>query len=321
MAQPKPTIAIIGAGTMGSKMALRLFQTGAGPILTNLDGRSPDSWKRATECGMQNASYSSIVSQASYILSVVPPKDAFSIAHLVVDAVKASPPAHKVIFADCNATSPQSAKEMSGLFNGTGVTFIDGGIIGGPPSDTFNPGLYICADKRDEAHLDELEGALKKYGLQPFPLKGEGSGIGDASAVKMANAGVVKGTIALLTSMILASHASSPTTASGLLHSLHISQSTFLDQMGRLVPQMTPKAYRFVAEMQEVARFVEVQPEGEAMARIYDGTAQLFQRIAKAKEEEKPGEGGDIDVIMAVAEEAKKLWEKDKGLSWAPPPN
>jgi len=266
---------------------------------------------------MKHAAYVDIVSQATYILSVVPPEEALAIAQLVVDAVKDSklPPEKKLIFVDFNAINPQTAKQTAQLFDGTCVTFVDGSIVGGPPSDMFNPGLYICADSKDEANLDDLDAVLKRYGLRPFPLKGEGSGIGDASAVKMANSGIVKGAIALFTAMILASHASSPSTSQGLLHSLLLSQPTFIDQMIRLVPQMTPKAYRFIGEMREVSEFTE----DEGSTRIYEGAAQLFERIAKAKEEETSGDGGDIDVLLTVIEEAKTLWAKDKGTTWAPP--
>lgn len=85
--------------------------------------------------------------------------------------------------------------------------------------------------------------------------------------------------------------------------------------MIRLVPQMTPKAYRFIGEMREVSEFTE----DEGSTRIYEGAAQLFERIAKAKEEETSGDGGDIDVLLTVIEEAKTLWAKDKGTTWAPP--
>ncbi|KAJ4470186.1 6-phosphogluconate dehydrogenase C-terminal domain-like protein [Lentinula aciculospora] len=336
---PTPTIAVIGAGAMGSQLAHRLYQSGAGPILTNLEGRSPMTCKRAVECGMKDASYVDIVCQADYILSVVPPKDALAIAKIVADTVKISDTQSrkrtKTIFVDCNAINPTTARQMAKLFVETSATFIDGAIVGGPPSDVYNPGLYICADPEDDVQLNALEEVLRKYGLQPFTLKGEGAGIGDASAVKMANSGIVKGAIALFTSMILASHASSPSTSQGLIHSLHISQSTFIDQMIRLVPQMTPKAYRFVGEMEEVARFTE--DEGlDGVSCIYEGAAQVFQRIADAHnangkgmpksggpvdcvnrqgEESKPD---DIDVILKVIEDAKTLWARDRGKSWAP---
>ncbi|KAE9405225.1 hypothetical protein BT96DRAFT_1015667 [Gymnopus androsaceus JB14] len=211
MHTPTGTIALIGAGAMGSQMAYRMFHSGAGTILTHLEGRSEGTWKRATECGMKHAAYVDISA-----------KEALAIAQLVVDAVKDSKlhPQKKLIFVDFNAINPQTAKQMAQLFDGVCVTFVDGSIVGGPPSDMFNPGLYICADSKDEANLDDLDAVLKRYGLRPFPLKGEGSGIGDASAVKMANSGIVKGAIALFTAMILASHASSPSTSQGLLHSL-----------------------------------------------------------------------------------------------------
>ncbi|KAJ3801077.1 6-phosphogluconate dehydrogenase C-terminal domain-like protein [Lentinula aff. detonsa] len=343
-----PTIAVIGAGAMGSQIAHRLFQSGAGPILTNLEGRSSATYKRAADCGMKDSSYGEIVSQADYILSVVPPKDALAIAKTIADTIKTldvgntdCPPRsqarrRKLVFVDFNAINPTTAEHMAKNFTETSVIFIDGSIVGGPPSDVYNPGLYICSDPGDASELIELEGVLKKYGLQPFALKGEGAGIGDASAVKMANSGIVKGTIALFTTMILASHASSPSTSQGLLHSLHISQSTFIDQMIRLVPQMTPKAYRFVGEMEEVARFTE--GEGlDGISGIYRGAAQVFQRIAdvheiKEKESKELAEShgqlnghrelvDDVDVLLAVIEDAKKHFQRDKGKSWTPPSN
>jgi hypothetical protein len=41
---------------------------------------------------------------------------------------------------------------------------------------------------------------------------------------------------------------------------------------------MYPKAYRFVAEMEEIAGFVGEDP---AARRLYDGAAQLYERLAE----------------------------------------
>jgi hypothetical protein len=49
--------------------------------------------------------------------------------------------------------------------------------------------------------------------------------------------------------------------------------------MDRAVPDMRPKAYRWVAEMQQIAEFVG---EAETGATIYEGAAVLFQRIASS---------------------------------------
>jgi hypothetical protein len=49
--------------------------------------------------------------------------------------------------------------------------------------------------------------------------------------------------------------------------------------MDRAVPDMRPKAYRWVAEMQQIAEFVGNPDEG---ATIYEGAALLYQRIASS---------------------------------------
>jgi hypothetical protein len=47
--------------------------------------------------------------------------------------------------------------------------------------------------------------------------------------------------------------------------------------MDRAVPAMRPKAYRWVAEMREIAEFVGTPDDGDT---IYEGAALLYQRIA-----------------------------------------
>jgi hypothetical protein len=43
---------------------------------------------------------------------------------------------------------------------------------------------------------------------------------------------------------------------------------------------MRPKAYRWVAEMRQIAEFVGAPEDG---ATIYEGAAQLFQRVANGQ--------------------------------------
>ncbi|ESK89803.1 nad-binding phosphogluconate dehydrogenase-like protein [Moniliophthora roreri MCA 2997] len=303
----QPIIAVLAPGGMGSKIALRISQTGGGTILTNLEGRSEATRRRAEESGMTHASYPEIVSQATYILSVVPPKDAFEVAEQVVAAAKTSPLGRQIIFADCNAINPDSARQMSQLFEGTNIKFIDGAIVGPPPTQTYNPGIYVSAGPADELALDEFVALGTKHGLNIIPLKGEGSGVGDASALKMAHAGIVKGAIGLFVSMILAANASSSSTAKGLLHALSISQPSFIDLMVRLIPQSIPKAYRFVKEMEEVAGFV-----GGDEGRIYEGIEKVFEKIAMANKEAPNGDAGDAAKLLQFVEEAKDVLAQDE---------
>ncbi|KAL0581570.1 hypothetical protein V5O48_000499 [Marasmius crinis-equi] len=304
---PSHTLSVLGAGGMGSKIALRLFQRGGGNILTNLDGRSEATLKRAQESGMKHASYSEIISQATCIYSIVPPKDAFSVAEQIAAAAQATPSSREVIFVDCNAISPESVKKMSQLFTGTPIKFIDGAIIGGPPSDTYNPGIYVSANPEDESALNEFVALSNNFGLNVIPLGGQGAALGDASALKMAHAGIVKGTIGLFVAMILSSYKSSPSTAKGLLHSLSISQPAFIDQIIRLVPQMIPKAYRFVKEMEEISDFV-----GGEERRTYEGIEKVFERVAAAHDASPNHDSGDTQLLLKFVEDAKEVWEQSK---------
>ncbi|KAJ6597798.1 hypothetical protein DFH09DRAFT_1132640 [Mycena vulgaris] len=307
MATNSHTLALLAPGAMGAGIAARLSASGAGTILTNLDGRSEATIQRAREANMQHASYAEIVERATCIYSIVPPVDAFSLAESVVGAYKAVDSKRELIFADCNAVNPESAKRMATLFGGTGITFLDGAIIGLPPSPSFNPGIYVSAAPKDVPALDEFVRMSIQFGLNAIPLKGEGAGIGDASAVKMAHAGIVKGTIGLFATMILSANAASPSTAEGLLHALNLSVPVFIDLIIRFLPQALPKAYRFVGEMEEVGGFVG------ADSRTFEGLAGIFARIASARESganRLENTQGDIELLLKFVEDAQKTREK-----------
>lgn len=171
-------------------MALRLSSSGAGPIMTNLDGRSEAAIERAKASGMVHASYSDIVAKCTIIYSVVPPKEAARVAEDIFHAYTESAEVVRddIIFADCNAVNPETIKQIAQLFTGSKIRFIDGVIIGFPPSDTNNPGIYVSAHPDDLSALDVFVEISTKFGLYIIPLKGEGAGIGDASALKMSHA-------------------------------------------------------------------------------------------------------------------------------------
>lgn len=145
------TIALLAPGAMGAAIAARLSASGAGTILTNLDGRSDATIERARVSNMVHASYAEIASRATCIYSIVPPVDAFSIAEAVVAAYNAAGSHRELTFVDCNAVNPESVKQIAALFTGTRITFLDGVIIGLPPSASFNPGIYVSAEPMDRA--------------------------------------------------------------------------------------------------------------------------------------------------------------------------
>ncbi|KAF8170275.1 6-phosphogluconate dehydrogenase C-terminal domain-like protein [Mycena galopus ATCC 62051] len=290
------TIAIIAAGAMGSAVAKVLTRNGI-RVLTNLDNRSEATRRRAHEAGMVDASLKEIGSAADWVLSILPPSDAFALAE---NFLKESAGSTRLagtpapVYVDCNAVNPATVKRIATLFVGSPSKFIDAGIIGGPPHDDYNPTFY--ASSNEDALLDRFV-KLSEYGLKVSALKGEGAGIGDASALKMSYAGITKGTTGLFTTMILAAHQSSPATADALLRELGQSQPAFLKRITGVVPGMVPKAYRWVGEMEEIAGFV-----GEGEGDIYRGLSKLYARI----EDSGKGDGKDLEVLANFVAEAKK---------------
>ncbi|KAF8840232.1 6-phosphogluconate dehydrogenase C-terminal domain-like protein [Paxillus ammoniavirescens] len=305
MATPAlPRFAVVAAGSMGSAIANKLTTAGC-TVYTNLDGRSEATRQRAKEAGMIDVSLVDMVAKANWILSILPPRDALSFAEKIRDAAAAlsgygGNEPH--VFADCNAVNPETAKRIARVFAGTGIRFIDAVIIGEPPKDGYDPTFYASAAPEDGEILDEFT-SFTKFGLKVSPLKGEGVGVGDASAVKMSYAGIYKGTVGSYTTMILAlaAHASSPATAEALVKELSMSQPAVLDRIVKTVPPMLPRAYRWVGEMEEIADFV-----GGKEGDVYRGLARVYERVEKSLD----GDQAEVDVLKKFVEDAKNMQKK-----------
>jgi putative dehydrogenase len=97
-----------------------------------------------------------------------------------------------------------------------------------------------------------------------------------ASAVKMSNAGITKGTQALAAVMLLA--ATRGGSADALFKELSFSQPHMLAWLKRSLSIMPPKAYRWIAEMHEIADFVGEDPAGH---ELYTGAAHFYEQIAQ----------------------------------------
>ncbi|KDQ62257.1 hypothetical protein JAAARDRAFT_30149 [Jaapia argillacea MUCL 33604] len=297
-----PRIAVVAAGAMGAAVGHQLTKAGC-TVFTNLDGRSEATRRRARDAGMQDVPLSHLASQSNWVLSILPPSDAYSFAERFLEEYQRSKGTRAsqketdvtLCYADCNAVNPETVKTIAGLFAGTGIKFVDAGIIGGPPREGYKPTFYASSDPSDTGVLEEFV-ELNQYGLKIVPLKGEGAGVGDASALKMSYAGISKGITGLCTTMILAAHASSPATAEALMQELSISQPIILKRITTSIPDMLPKAYRWVGEMEEISAFV-----GSGEGAIHKGMASIYARVEKSLE----GDGGDVDVLKDFVDKAR----------------
>jgi L-threonate 2-dehydrogenase len=259
----QPTVAVIAPGMMGSAVA-NCLTTNRIEVRTSLAGRGDDTHARAKAAGMKDASDTEIAA-CDIILSILPPGSAMQLAERLAPALRAA--ATKPIYVDCNALDPASVLRVARVIEETGAGFVDGGIIGGPPT----PGskatkIYLSGPQSAKVAI------LAQYGLtmpiQPGP-------IGAASAMKMSYAGITKGFTALGAAMMLA--ATRAGTAEALKAELSSSQPALFNWLTRQMPRMYSKAYRWVAEMEEIAAFVGEDPAG---AKFYQGAAELYERIA-----------------------------------------
>jgi 3-hydroxyisobutyrate dehydrogenase-like beta-hydroxyacid dehydrogenase len=133
--ESKPTIAVISVGQMGLGIAELLMQHSF-LVVTSLEGRSELTRERAELAGIRVLSLFNLVHQSDIILSIVPPKDAIAMAHLVGAVATQSKDVdsyRRIASLDLNAISPRLACNMSRVINSANMIFVDGGILGFPP--------------------------------------------------------------------------------------------------------------------------------------------------------------------------------------------
>jgi 3-hydroxyisobutyrate dehydrogenase-like beta-hydroxyacid dehydrogenase len=257
-----PLIAIIGTGAMGSAVARRLVGRGC-RVITVLEGRSAASAQRAQAAGMTAVAARDLAT-ADFVLSIVPPAVAVGVARQSAPLLATA--ATRGVYVDCNAVSPKTAREIAALIEPSGWAFADAGIIGLPPSESGHTVFYAAgAAARRFA-------AINDYGLDVRVLDGP---VGAASALKMSYAGLSKGVTAICTAMLLA--ASRTGAAEALRAELADSRPELLAWARHQVPGAFPKAYRWVAEMEEIAEFASEDP---AAQQIFLGIARLYERLA-----------------------------------------
>jgi putative dehydrogenase len=252
-------VAVIAPGSMGAAVARRLRDRGADVAMT-LEGRGHASATRAAGLALRD-SEAALAGWADVVLSIVPPGEALALARRLAPVLAGRP---GVVYADCNAVSPDSVRAVAGVLPGVG--FVDIGIIGGPPqADDAGPRFYASGDGA---------AALRPLADRGIDLRPIGGGIGAASALKMSYAGITKGLTALGCAMALvATHAGA---AAALHEELSASQPALLRFLERGVPGMFGKAYRWVAEMDEIGTFIGNGPG----AAIYPAMARLYEAIA-----------------------------------------
>jgi hypothetical protein len=236
----------------------------------------------------------SLVTHSDYILSIVPPRDALATAKRITTAFTTlpTPKPGPLYYVDLNAISPRTARSIAALFSTKTPTikFLDGGIIGGPPSlrASTTDNTYPPAPPTWSLPSIPISGP---HPLTSSPISGShlqetlnirhiSNEIGPASGLKCCFASTTKG----FTAICIQSFTSAQSL--GVLPFLLEEMQTRLPGMyksakGGLIA-MPPKAYRWVKEMEEIAQCHGDEGGFQGDGRgIFDGVAEVYRSVAE----------------------------------------
>ena len=286
-------VGVVSPGDMGQAIAGRIKESGLG-VHTALEGRSERTRTLAREAGINDCgSMEKLVATCDLVLSVINPGEALNVARQVAAAMRKT--GRKIAFADLNAVSPQTARDTDRLIRDAGGMFIDGGIIGPPPrGEKDRPRIYVSGP---DAYL------MEQINHPNLLVRVLSERVGDASGVKMCYAAMTKGTTALAVELLVAARKLGVEQA--LEKELRESRNDVFEWQMRNIAAMPPKAYRWVPEMQEIAKtFGELG----LTRRIFEGATDIYTMIAATplgkespEQARKKGRNG-LDVTREIAD-------------------
>jgi L-threonate 2-dehydrogenase len=269
-------IGIVSAGGMGAGIGRCLADHGH-RVLTVLDGRSDASRRRAEAAGMQAADWEAMA-RVDIFLSVVPPGEAMAVARRMAGLISRA--GTRPLYADLNAVSPATAEAVAEVIMAAGAEFADASIIGLPPVPggaqpvihTSGPGAAAFA-------------VLRRDGLD---IRAMDAPVGAASALKICQAGLVKGYIGLAAMVVRA--ADRYGIAAPLRAEMDRLRPELMTFLGPANDRMFDKAYRFVGEMDEIADFLAEDP---GAVRLFGVLREVFEGLAA----DRAGANGEIATL------------------------
>ena len=185
------TIGILSLGEMGEQWARVLSSCGV-RICTCSNGRSHRTVEAAQRCGAsQMENVETLVEASDLIVSLVPAGAALDVACRVAHGMKTT--GKSPLFLEANAISPSKVQEIAALVTEAGGECIDGGVIGAATRLTKGTFTVLSGPR---AHELEVLGSL---GLA---IEVVGDKVGQASALKMFNAGFFHGVTTLMLDLL-----------------------------------------------------------------------------------------------------------------------
>ena len=257
------TVAILSPGDMGHAVG-QLLREHELKVVTCLTGRSQRTKDLAELAGIADVpDLNDMVAQSQIILSISVSEMVPSICQQVADAIKAT--TANVLFAECNAISPQLSRQMEPIITEAGGRYIDASIVGGPPLNGSSPRFYASGD-----NTAEFEG-LANFGLD---VRTAGTEVGQASGIKMCYAAMTKGSSALYSELLMAAEMMG--LSDFVKAEFQSSQPAVLQRMERGLPGVPAKARRWVSEMEEIKDTFE---HLGLTPHLFQGVADMYRMI------------------------------------------
>ena len=269
-------VGLLHPGEMGAALGAALRARGR-DVLWASDGRSEITAKRAAFAGLRDAgTVNELAAECQILLSVCPPQAVFDVAtHVAATGFSG-------VFVEANAISPATSRAVGDRVAAGGATYVDGGIIGPPPSAAAETRLYLSGDVPHEV-ADLFYGTPVKAMVLAGP-------VGWASALKMTFAAWTKGTAALLLTVQAAARA-------------HGVEEALLDEWAASIPELAnssrgaarsavTKGWRWVSEMEEIAATLAAV---ELPAGFHKAAAEVFRRSPHLE-----AEGVDENILDSV---------------------
>ncbi|OUL29975.1 6-phosphogluconate dehydrogenase [Nostoc sp. RF31YmG] len=289
------TIGILSPGDMGQAIASVLNQHGLKTIAA-LDDRSDRTRQLAAAAYIQDVgSLKQLVIESDVVLSVLVPAAATEAAEQVAEAIDSV--GKSILYVDANAISPHKVRSIAQIIESKGGDFVDASIIGPPPRVPNRTRIYASGKKAVELQQ------LRNYGLD---IRVIGEEIGQASGLKMCYAALTKGLTAIGTELLIAAH------RLGLDQQLWDEVSTSQPELAKILtrslPSMTPKAHRWIGEMEEIA---DTFAALELTDRIFQGAADVYRLVqqtslGKETPEESERDRPLSDIITTLSQESLK---------------
>lgn len=253
-------IALLHPGAMGAAVGRALREIGheVGWIPA---GRGRDTADRANAADLVPLES---LDGIDAVISLVPPAVAIETARSVA--------AHDGtgfagLYIDANAISPERASEVAAIVRASGATYVDGGVVGPPPTRPGTTRVFLSGDAAPTAA--ELFAGSR---LEPVLASGEFG----ASAVKLAYASWTKISSALLLEAERAAEAYG--VAAELRAEWQRSQPDVEGRLATAHSSAVAKGWRWIDEMRQIAAAFEA---AGAAPGFGDAAAAVFERFPR----------------------------------------